>query len=77
MVLQIRKVSFCLFVFLQAHACYSLFFTAFLFHSPIEVVVGGFFGLVIVAVTYEVDLVANSLVCILSSPFKVGFDQEN
>ena len=71
MALKIRLVAFCLFALFQAHACYSLFFTALLYHSPVEILIGGLFGLGIVAVTYEADIVANSLVCILSSPFYI------
>ena len=43
------------------HACYSLFFTAFIYHSVIESFVGWLFGIFIVGVTYETDIVSEGL----------------
>ena len=43
------------------HACYALFFTAFIFHSVIESLFGLAFGALIVGVTFETDLVSSSV----------------
>ena len=49
-------------MFFQIHACYSLFFTVFAFHSTIEVIVGLLFGIYICLTTFETDAISDSLV---------------
>ena len=54
---------FCLVIFIlfQAHACYSLIFAAFIFHTIGEAVMGWFFGMAISGFVYESRCLANIL----------------
>ena len=65
----IEKVAYASFIFHQLHACYALFFAGMIFHTAIEGVVGWFFGLLIVGLTYETDLVTEALKTLLMLPF--------
>jgi len=50
-----------------AHVSYSLFFTGYKYHSWVESVLGIFFGYVLVAVNFYVDIFSDCLHEILST----------
>lgn len=49
----LKRICLVIFIVFQAHACYSLFFTAFIFHTIGEAVVGWLFGMAISGLVYE------------------------
>ena len=56
----VEVLAFISFASFQAHACYSLFFTGFIFHTIVESFTGWIVGLLIAALTYETSAL-NSL----------------
>ena len=66
-----KTVAFWLFCFFQAHACYSLLFSASIYHSVIESIVGYLFGMAIAVVTFETDLFSDALHDLVVSNFKL------
>ena len=65
------KVLHVIFVFTLIHACYSLFFAAFIFHSVVESVIGWAFGMAIVAVSFETDFFSDTVYELLMVPIKM------
>mmetsp|Transcript_11755 Transcript_11755/g.15974 ORF Transcript_11755/g.15974 Transcript_11755/m.15974 type:complete len:151 (-) Transcript_11755:38-490(-) len=70
----LKKAALASFAFHQVHACYSLFFSGFIFHTVVESVIGYMFGLLLVGLTYETDLVVASLLT-FSSCFTSSFSK--
>ena len=56
-----EKMTMWAFAFFQVHTCYSLFFTAFIFHTVAESIIGWFFGMGIVFAVYETDLFVRAM----------------
>ena len=50
-------IYFTIYLIFQMHACYTLFFTAYLFHTSLESILGLLFGMGICLVTYEFELI--------------------
>ena len=69
----LEKVTLVLFCFFQLNACYSIFFAAFIYHSCIESIAGFIFGIFIVGVTYEINIVSETLFKALKFTFNVLF----
>ena len=53
------------------HACYSLFFAAFIFHTVLESMIGWFFGMLIAVISYETDLFSDAVYQILKKPLQM------
>ena len=49
----LKYICLVIFIVFQTHACYSLFFTAFIFHTRAEAFVGWVFGMAISGLVYE------------------------
>ena len=59
--IQLASVTGLLYAAFQAHACYSLFFTVFMYHDTVEVAVGLLFGCYIFLTTFDTDTISESL----------------
>lgn len=64
---RLEKAAWVSYVWHQVYSIYSLFFTGFIYHSVIESFVGYFFGILIVGLTYETDIVVESLVSLFAT----------
>lgn len=65
-----KKMSYvtaAVFLSLQVHACYSLFWTGFLFHTVWESLAGWAAGILICIASYESDLITNILIRLLET----------
>ena len=51
----LRRITFSVYIAFLVHTCYSLYFTAFIFHSMLETILGWAFGLITIILTYETD----------------------
>ena len=55
------KVSMAVMILTQVHASYSLLFSTSIYHTQVETVVGGLFGALICLLSFETDLVSDSM----------------
>ena len=55
----LKRICLVMFIVFQTHACYSLFFTAFIFHTIVEAFVGWVFGMAISGLIYETECFSN------------------
>ena len=64
----LKRVLLYIFAFFQLHACYSLFFTALIYHTVVETCIGWLFGMAIAILTYETDLLKDCMLTIIGTP---------
>ena len=62
------RFSLIVFVFMQAHTCYSLYWSCFIYSTVAMSVVGFLVGMFICTLSFEIDFLANLAYAILEKP---------